>query len=1461
MKHGNMLTFVVIIIAVLSVLSFLGPIGSSNPQQISVQALNSGPLMRSGDNVSSGLISAGFHPFERMSPNTDLHLVIGIMPANLPLLNQYATEINSPGSPLYRHWLSEDQINSLFGNYQAQSTVESYFRGMGFSVSSSTPFAVDLSGNVSLIEKTFHTDLYYFENSSGNVLFANMGSIELPASIGRYIISVDGLTNMQMTSNPVYPTLKGTYDAPRLSPTTPGGPINLTHPQVVGFYAKKYVWAQLPLTNGPYPGSNITGYTPPFQALFPSDLVWIYGIGRVLNGTAGEPGANGTGTTIAIVMGTGYVNATLAYPAWNYNDMVKYGEEVFGNASAIVGRVTYLNASGITHQAPPNPSPYIYVPYTDGYLGEFTLDTQYSATVAPKAHLDIMAIPSLSTVALDHAYIRLYNLSKVPQVITNSWSGSEDSWWNMYGPTWQSADLMNLLFELLSMRGSTIVAATGDSGGYDGYTNMISGEFPGTSPWVTGVGGNQVTMFNQTGVEFPVTGMYSRFNVTFGTANYSSAPPYYWPDLNMNVVSIGLSHDHGFTQAYWDNNQYTVVNGTPQVISTGAGSAALSIFFKQPWWQHGYLVPNTGRMSEVEVSAEAGFNQTELIDGDWGSWFFGGTSEATPTTAGMIADIISYLNATIHVDYLGDINPLLYELGNEYSQNPARIPDPYFTVSNGTNPLSAMMVNLSYTLDGPQNYPSNYYTTTDGYSMLTGWGTINVPNFMNDTKMFLTQPFNITPDREKGNFSLYGNVTASSLITMGQPSGLQASTTYYFNVSGNDSRITNAPKSLNLTFMTASGQIIALQNSTVPGPYNFSYSGGMLKIYNKTFMEQGFLEINGTYDNHLSYAFTWIGQKQIANASDSKIMSEKLSVHAEYDHLMGGFPAFDYSGSFNSSYGYFGTFEPPIEPNMQIVNVSFNGTPVYNALVLLSYNSSLNVSNLNVDNNSKLLMTNVTSYGLTNLKGQAFLDTWNVAHDTRIYVYAVYSGMVNETSFVLTPQITANILFSNPVENYLLDNEVSYLPVAQGQYLPFNVGIPNAQVALYVPGSLNFYGPSTPTMMLPGTVQYTNATGYVNYKIPNSLPPGTVLYLGITNSSAPVYQAANGLYLDHDVSYLTLLTIGSGPSVSLFSNAVDNIYGVPVVTPSTTFEALYSEALYSDYLSPIGAYINYMWYSVNGMKPISFGQDGQAVQAAQQVQVFGLNSSLPSGLDTITVYYNDTLGIEYSASMEFYYAASVPSPSVSLSGPSYAYGIFNIAYSSSVNLNLTSAYSITVYYNGNAVTTIQPTAKSGTIAVNGSMLPYGMLTFNLTEVTATGSYNYTSINMVNVPASQFYPTATIYTPASNTTVYGSVNVSFSYTGYDVNAVIFVNSSSGSVMTKNVTGTNYASFQATSPGSYTVTLLVTSPDGQHAKTTVTFEVSKPVKAVPSSVVFEYLVIGVVAGLIVGSIAVVALLRRH
>ncbi|WP_297215163.1 hypothetical protein [Thermoplasma sp.] len=224
-------------------------------------------------------------------------------------------------------------------------------------------------------------------------------------------------------------------------------------------------------------------------------------------------------------------------------------------------------------------------------------------------------------------------------------------------------------------------------------------------------------------------------------------------------------------------------------------------------------------------------------------------------------------------------------------------------------------------------------------------------------------------------------------------------------------------------------------------------------------------------------------------------------------------------------------------------------------------------------------------------------------------------------------------------------------------------------------------------------------------------------------------------------------------------------------------------------------------------------------------------------------------------------ATSVPSPSVALSAPSFAYGTFNVAYSSGVNLNLTSAYSITVYYNGNAVTTIQPTAQSGTITVNGSMLPYGTLTFNLTEVTATGSYNYTSINVVNVPASQFYPTATIYTPASNTTIYGSVNVSFSYTGYDADAVLFVNSSSGNVITKNVTGTNYASFQATSPGSYTVTLLVTSPDGQHAKTTVTFEVSKPVKAVPSGVVFEYLVIGAVAGLIVGSVVVVALLRRH
>ncbi len=1409
---------------------------------------NPGKPVYSNDTMTEYAESQGFIPVSPMNANTQLNIVVGIKINNMSRAESYISELSTPGSPIYQKWLTYSQIEIMFGNQYAENLVSSYYSGFGFNIAQQTPFMVELSGNVSMVDSAFHANMYEFLNSNGEYLYSNLNDISIPSSIATYVASVDGLSSVQMNSNPVYPTLSGKSVAnPEGSPLPSADQNYINHTDVVGLYAKKYVWAQLPVTNGPYPGSAVIQNTSPFQALFPSDLPWIYGAAEGFNGSATSSGANGTGITIAIVMGTGYYNQTTAYPAWNYNDMYKYGQEVFGNPDQILDRVTYLNASGMTHKAPPDPSPNIYVPFTNEYLGEFTLDTQYSATMAPDAHLDIMAIPSLSTVALDNAYAKLLNLTTVPQIITNSWSGSEDTWWSLYGPSWQSGEFMNELFMLLDARGSTIVAATGDSGGYDGYTNSISGEFPGTSPWVTGIGGDQVTMFNATGVEFPVTGNYTNFNVTFGIANYSSAPPYYWPNLTMNVVNIGLNHDNGFTQQYWDNNEYVISDGTPQVTQTSSGSAALSIFFTQPYWQHGYLVPNTGRMSEAQLSAEAGFNQTELIDGDWGSWFFGGTSEATPTTAGMLADVMSYINDTLHKAYLGDINPLIYTMGNEYMQNPTEIPNPYFFVSNGTNSLSAYMVNESYTLDGAQNYPSNYWTTDNGYSMLTGWGTINVKNFKADLEKILSQPFNLT-----GNIS--GNTTVSDAITMSMPSGLYYGTNYTFNVSGSVNAIKNAPKEINLSFMPAGSLIpITMTNSSNAGQYNYTYENGKLKIYASTFAESGFLQLNGTYNGIFSYSAAWITDKPVANATTSQKLEKNLSLSVSYKYLMGGFPAMSTDENtvpVNSTTAYADIMEPPMEPNMQQVNVTYDGNPVYNALVVLSYNNSLNTNMTNETRIASYMENNTVSYGLTNLNGQALIDTWNVYKDTTVFVYVYYSGMMNKTEFVLTPQIS--IVPTNAFESFSYMYSETYLPVWQGEDLTLSTTQDNSQAAIYVPGSLDFYGPSTHTEMIPGTAAMTNITGYLDLHIPNYLPEG-LYYIGIQNSSATEVREISGTQIDGSVTYLPVLVAGENPSISSIETGTGiNALGETVLSGQSSFVTLFYDQ--------DSTYINYMWYNVNGMKNISFGQLGNAVMESEGEYVYGLNSSIPAGNDTINIFFNDTYGIEYSSSIQFYYEGQsivMPTANVSVSS-SYVSGQFTVSYST--NMNVYDMYSEALaLYSGNHVAVMVPiTYGSGSVQINGSYIPYGNLTAVLTVTNAFGYSSSANASLVNVPVNEYTPTARILTPINSTsTTYSNISISFAYSGYNTIAVLYINDSAGNVLTKNVTGTDIISFAAPSYGNYTVTLSVRSPDGNSAKFISYFSVVQKPAAISPSTMYYYIIITAVVALIFGSLIALAI----
>ncbi|MEM3036423.1 MAG: S8 family serine peptidase, partial [Thermoplasmata archaeon] len=392
-----------------------------------------------------------------------------------------------------------------------------------------------------------------------------------------------------------------------------------------------------------------------------------------------------------------------------------FSSEVFNNPYQLLDRITNYPVNGAVMPG------VTYFNSTAGGAAEFTLDLEYSSTMAPGAHIDAVYGPDLSTMSLDSVYQELISLNHTPNIVTNSWGGDEDLWYNLYGPSYQNAYTMNELFEVLNSMGATILFSSGDSAGVGSLTSFLTPSFGATSPYVVGVGGVRTVATSSNG-EFP-TGTVANFTL----APYSSqiaSDGFWYPNFGLNVSEAsGI-----LSQSYWYTNTST---GVPYA----GGQVGLSYWFNQSPYQHGYNIQAIGRQNSVTVSGEADFNETEYFSGMW-VFFWGGTSFACPTVAGELADILSYINATTNTSYLGNFDPYIYEIGNFASTFGN---SPFYYVENGSNPWAASNQGLGW----PNNlkYPANWTKEHSGYTYLTGYGTINAYNFANDLKKVIDYPY------------------------------------------------------------------------------------------------------------------------------------------------------------------------------------------------------------------------------------------------------------------------------------------------------------------------------------------------------------------------------------------------------------------------------------------------------------------------------------------------------------------------------------------------------------------------------------------------------------------------------------------------------------------------------------------------------------------------------------------------
>ena len=386
----------------------------------------------------------------------------------------------------------------------------------------------------------------------------------------------------------------------------------------------------------------------------------------------------------------------------NLNGLYAAGIDGTGQKIAVMGQTdikltdiaTFRSVSGLSNNAPT----ILLVPgskdpgiITDE-LGEASLDVEWAGAVARSAQ--IIYVNSANGVLDSLQYSVSQNIAPVLSI---SYGACE--------PTWASSDVQWLsnLGQQANAQGQTIVAPSGDDGAADcDYptsstpvtvaTHGLAVDLPAAMPYATGIGG-------------------TTFNEGNGT---------YWSATNNSLNGSALYY---IPEVAWNDTTYEIANGG----SLSASGGGLSVKFAKPNWQAGTGVPADGARDVPDVSFGASVVHDGYLicsNGDCVNGFrftdstldvVGGTSIGVPVFAGMVA----MLNQKMGLAQ-GNVNPRLYALASQ-------APYVFHDITSGDNKVPCEM--------GKPDCPNGGtigYSTTAGYDLVTGLGSVDGYNLVNN---------------------------------------------------------------------------------------------------------------------------------------------------------------------------------------------------------------------------------------------------------------------------------------------------------------------------------------------------------------------------------------------------------------------------------------------------------------------------------------------------------------------------------------------------------------------------------------------------------------------------------------------------------------------------------------------------------------------------------------------------------
>ena len=295
-----------------------------------------------------------------------------------------------------------------------------------------------------------------------------------------------------------------------------------------------------------------------------------------------------------------------------------------------------------------------------GWAFETTLDVEYAHAMAPDATILLVETPVAETqgtqgfpeIMKAERYVVRHRLA---DVITQSFGATE----NTFKDPQRDIDGLRGAFKQAAAAHITVLAASGDLGATDVkrdgetlYKHRVD-SWPSSDPLVTSVGGTRLSL--------KASGKRSKKDVVwndgYGASGGGTSRVFSRPAFQNDVKKITGSH-----------------RGTPDISMTGAVDGSALVYLGLPG----------------------------VTDLPAGYYLVGGTSEAAPIFAGIVALADQKAGRR-----LGDINPALYALKGKAA---AGIVD----VTKGDNSFGGV----------------TGYRAKRGYDLASGWGTIDAPKFV-----------------------------------------------------------------------------------------------------------------------------------------------------------------------------------------------------------------------------------------------------------------------------------------------------------------------------------------------------------------------------------------------------------------------------------------------------------------------------------------------------------------------------------------------------------------------------------------------------------------------------------------------------------------------------------------------------------------------------------------------------------